>query len=73
MLLSILEELPMGVWVARAPSGDLVYANRAFAEIMGMHARDDVRAGLVNRRMYGKRGWIDSADALHNSPARVDS
>jgi PAS domain S-box-containing protein len=44
-LLSILEELPMGVWVARAPTGELVYANRAFAEIMGMNARDDVRAG----------------------------
>jgi two-component system cell cycle sensor histidine kinase/response regulator CckA len=35
----------MGVWVARAPTGELVYANRAFGEIMGMNARDDVRAG----------------------------
>jgi two-component system, cell cycle sensor histidine kinase and response regulator CckA len=42
---SILDELPMGVWVARAPSGELAYANRAFAAIMGMGARDDVRAG----------------------------
>jgi PAS domain S-box-containing protein len=45
MLLSILEELPIGVWVARVPDGELVYANPAFVEIMGMHARDDVRAG----------------------------
>jgi two-component system, cell cycle sensor histidine kinase and response regulator CckA len=42
---SILEGLPVGVWVARAPSGELVYANQAFASIMGIAARDDVRAG----------------------------
>jgi two-component system cell cycle sensor histidine kinase/response regulator CckA len=42
---SILEGLPVGVWVARAPSGELVYANQAFSSIMGIAARDDVRAG----------------------------
>jgi two-component system, cell cycle sensor histidine kinase and response regulator CckA len=42
---SILEGLPVGVWVARAPSGELVYANRVFAAIMGIAARQDVRAG----------------------------
>jgi PAS domain S-box-containing protein len=45
MLSTILEGLPLGVWVARAPDGELVYANQAFAEILGMRARDDVRAG----------------------------
>jgi two-component system cell cycle sensor histidine kinase/response regulator CckA len=45
VLLSILEELPTGVWVARAPKGEFVYANRTFVEIMGMAPRDDVRAG----------------------------
>lgn len=45
MLSSILEGLPLGVWVARAPSGELVYANSTFADILGMAARDDVRAG----------------------------
>jgi PAS domain S-box-containing protein len=45
VLLSILEELPMGVWVAGAPAGEFVYANRAFAEIMGAGARDDTRVG----------------------------
>ena len=35
----------MGIWVARAPTGELVYTNPAFTEIMGMSARDDVRAG----------------------------
>ncbi|HVZ73741.1 MAG TPA: ATP-binding protein [Polyangia bacterium] len=45
MLSAILEDLPVGVWVARAPGGELVYANRAFAEIMGTAARDDVGVG----------------------------
>jgi two-component system, cell cycle sensor histidine kinase and response regulator CckA len=44
-MLSILEDLPVGVWVARAPGGELVYANRAFTEILGMPAREDVGAG----------------------------
>jgi two-component system, cell cycle sensor histidine kinase and response regulator CckA len=35
LLVSILEELPLGVWVARAPGGELVYANAAFARIVG--------------------------------------
>jgi len=35
----------VGVWVARVPSGELVYANRTFAEIMGMAVRDDVAKG----------------------------
>src|SRR4051812_8982771 len=43
--MSILEELPMGVWVARAPGGELAYANRTFASILGVDARDDVYVG----------------------------
>ncbi len=42
---AVADELPVGVWVARAPSGDFLYANRRFHEIMGMAARDDVAAG----------------------------
>jgi two-component system cell cycle sensor histidine kinase/response regulator CckA len=42
---SILEGLPVGVWVARVPGGELAYANPTFTEIMGMAARADVRAG----------------------------
>ena len=44
-MLSLGEDLPAGIWIARAPSGALIYANRAFAEIMGTRARDDVRVG----------------------------
>ncbi len=39
------DELPDGVWIARAPGGEFVYANRAFREIMGMEARSDVARG----------------------------
>lgn len=39
------DDLPVGVWIARAPGGELVHANRAFAEIMGMTARADVAVG----------------------------
>ena len=42
---SVADDLPVGVWVARAPKGEFLYANKAFAEIMGMNARDDVGRG----------------------------
>jgi signal transduction histidine kinase/CheY-like chemotaxis protein len=42
---SVVDELPVGVWVARAPGGEFVYANRTFAEIMGMPALGDVARG----------------------------
>ena len=35
----------MGLWVARAPGGEFVYANRMFAEIMGQGGRDDAQVG----------------------------
>jgi two-component system, cell cycle sensor histidine kinase and response regulator CckA len=37
-LLSILEELPVGIWVARAPGCALVYANAAIARMTGLEA-----------------------------------
>src|SRR5262245_36424255 len=39
------DQLPVGVWVARAPGGEFVYANPAFVEIMGMAGRTDVAVG----------------------------
>jgi PAS domain S-box-containing protein len=41
----LVEDLPVGLWVARAPAGELVYANRRFQDIMGMAARADVKVG----------------------------
>ncbi|MFN7131497.1 MAG: PAS domain-containing protein, partial [Myxococcales bacterium] len=41
----IAQELPVAVWVARVPTGELVFANRMFEEIMGIAGRDDVAVG----------------------------
>jgi PAS domain S-box-containing protein len=49
MIRTIADELPVGVWVARVPGGELIYSNRAFGEILGMGARDDVAAGGYSR------------------------
>ena len=40
-----MDDLPVGLWVARAPKGELVYANHMFAEIMGQGGRFDVHVG----------------------------
>jgi len=39
----ILEALPVGVWVAQVPSGQVVYANPEFRNIMGMDAVEESR------------------------------
>ena len=49
---SLGEDLPVGIWVARAPGGEFVYANRTFAEILGQSGRTDVAAG-ENAAPYG--------------------
>ena len=53
---SIADALPVGIWVAKAPGGELVYANEMFAEIMGRAARADVAAGAYTQPygIYGK-------------------
>jgi PAS domain S-box-containing protein len=45
---SIGDDLPVGIWVARAPDGAFVYANRTFAEIMGQVGRDDAKVGTYS-------------------------
>ena len=45
MVRAIADELPVGIWVARAPGGEFIYANAAFAEIMGSEGRSDVAVG----------------------------
>jgi two-component system cell cycle sensor histidine kinase/response regulator CckA len=45
LIAAVADNLPVGVWVARAPDGAFVYANRMFEEIMGLPARDDVARG----------------------------
>jgi signal transduction histidine kinase/ActR/RegA family two-component response regulator len=45
LLTNVVDHLALGVWIARAPGGELVFANRVFNEIMGAEARSDVAAG----------------------------
>jgi PAS domain S-box-containing protein len=40
----ILERLPVGVWVAQVPAGEVTYANPEFRTIMGMDAVPESRA-----------------------------
>jgi two-component system, cell cycle sensor histidine kinase and response regulator CckA len=42
IILALGEDLPVAISVARAPDGELVYTNRAFAELMGTGARSPV-------------------------------
>ena len=39
----VLEALPVGVWVAQVPSGQVAYANPEFRNIMGMEAVEESR------------------------------
>jgi PAS domain S-box-containing protein len=45
LIADIADDLGTGVWVATAPEGQFVYANRAFELIMGMGPVPDVEAG----------------------------
>src|ERR1700694_3475012 len=58
LIATILDALPAGLWVARAPGGELIYANRAFTEIMGVAARDDVAVGAYSEPygIFGRDG-----------------
>jgi len=56
---AIIEDLPAGIWIARAPNGEFVYANETFREIMGMGPREDVARGEY-AEPYGIHG-LDGA------------
>lgn len=48
LLSGVIDQLPLGVWIARAPGGELLFANRVFREIMGIEARGDVAVGAYS-------------------------
>jgi signal transduction histidine kinase/CheY-like chemotaxis protein len=57
ILLALGEDLPVGLWVARAPGGELIYANRAFGELLGIATREHVRIdGFAERHAVYSRG-----------------
>jgi PAS domain-containing protein len=63
----ILDGLPMGVWVARAPDGVVEYVNRAFQVIVGIDAVGDSRIGDA-AVTYGPPRHLGSA--AHHQPSR---
>ena len=48
LLTEILHDLPVGVWVAKAPGGEFVYANRAFKQVLGIEVHADQAAGTYS-------------------------
>jgi len=51
ILLALGDDLPVGVWIARAPNGELIYANRMLVEILGAQPPDRCQLGASER--YG--------------------
>jgi signal transduction histidine kinase/ActR/RegA family two-component response regulator len=45
LLAGVVDQVPLGIWIARVPGGEFVFANQVFREIMGTEARDDVALG----------------------------
>ncbi len=64
---AVADDLPVGVWVARAPGGEFVYANRRFAEIMGIGGRADVAVGEY-AAPYGIHGLDGELYPEHKMP-----
>jgi PAS domain S-box-containing protein len=71
---AVAEELPVGVWVARAPGGEFVYANRKFQEILGMGARSDVASGeyAAPYGIHDRTGALYPEDRLPFARALVE-
>lgn len=66
LVASIADDLPVGIWAARAPSGEFIYANRRFAEIMGQAGRSDVVAGQYAEPygIYDRQGALYPEDRM---------
>jgi two-component system, cell cycle sensor histidine kinase and response regulator CckA len=66
-----LRDLPVGVWIARAPSGEFVYANLTFEEIMGTGPVDDPDLSAAPREygIYDRAGRLYPVSELPFSRA----
>ena len=57
ILLALGEDLPVGIWIARAPDAALIFANPMFAEIVGMKPPDRCQFGCSERYgLYTREG-----------------
>ena len=66
LIAAIADDLAAGVWVVTVPDGRFVYANRAFAEIMGVGGLTDVAAGQYSEPygIYDREGALYREDRL---------
>ncbi len=71
VLADVVAYLPVGLWVARAPSGEVVYANRAFREILGMEAVSgvDIEGAPATYGIFDRQGRPYPVDRLPFSRA----
>jgi PAS domain S-box-containing protein len=67
----VLDEIPFGVWVARAPSGEVIYTNQAFRRIMGMEAVAgvDIAGAPATYGIYDRQGQSYPVEGLPFSRA----
>lgn len=62
----LVEDAPVGIWCGWAHNGSLIFANRAFREIMGLEARNDVGVGEFSRPygIHNRHGELYPEDQL---------
>lgn len=67
----VLDELPFGILVARAPAGEVLYTNQSFRTILGMEAVSGVEmaAAPATYRIFDRQGNAYPADKLAFSRA----
>ncbi|MFO0548315.1 MAG: ATP-binding protein [Polyangiaceae bacterium] len=67
----VLEELPMGVWVAKAPSGQVIYSNRRFTEILGgpADAASEIHDAPATYGIFDRHGQAYPVEGLPFSRA----
>ncbi|HXK18695.1 MAG TPA: PAS domain-containing protein, partial [Polyangiaceae bacterium] len=67
----VLDELPFGIWVARAPTGEGLYANASFRAILGMGAVSgaDIAAAPATYGIFDRQGNPYPAEKLSFSRA----
>ena len=67
----VLDELPFGIWVAKAPTGEVLYANQSFQAIMGMSAVNgvDIVAAPATYGIFDREGKLYPVENLPFSRA----
>ncbi|HVU50157.1 MAG TPA: ATP-binding protein [Polyangia bacterium] len=75
----VLDELPFPVWVAKAPAGEVLYANKAFRALIGEGIAADIEGapaayGIFDRqgRPYAAKGLASARAIQTGQPVVVD-